>query len=82
MNKKEFAEQLKARKSEIEEMEGLVSNYASALHVQPMIKGSMIIAYRKGIIDLLEMLDQKAIKVKQARDLTNKMLEETRGVVK
>ena len=81
MTKEEFADQLKARKEEIKEMEGLVQNYAYSIkHVQGMVKASMIISYRKGIIDLLEMLDQKAIKVKQARDLTNKILEETRGV--
>lgn len=81
MTKEEFADQLKARRSEIEEMEQLVQDYAYSIkHLQALSKSSMIIAYRKGIIDLLDMLDKKAIKIKQAKDLTNKFLNDARGV--
>lgn len=61
MNKDEFAKQLNARKDEIKELEDLVQRYANKIKSsQPYLAGSMVIAYRSGIIDLLDYLDTKA----------------------
>jgi hypothetical protein len=79
MNKDEFSQQLKARQDEITEMESMVQDYAYSIkHNQAMIKASMIIAYRKGVIDMLDYLDKKAIASKKAKDKINDILKETR----
>lgn len=82
MNKQEFQDQLRARTNEIQEMEDLVQDYSRTIkHLSGMLKASMIVAYRKGIVDLLGMLDHKAIKKKQERDAVNKLTQDTRGTI-
>lgn len=80
MNKQEFSDQLRARTGEIKEMEGMVQDYANSIrHLQSIVKASMVIAYRKGLIDLLDYLDKKAIAMKKAKDTTVEILKETRA---
>lgn len=80
MNKQEFKDQLRARQDEIKEMEQLVYEYGQSIkNLSGLLRGSMITAYRNGIVDLLDMLDQKAIAIKKAKDTTTKLLQETRS---
>lgn len=72
MDKKDFAEQIRARKEEIQELEDMVQRYANKLHknaVSHLLKGNMITSYRMGVIDTLDHLDQKAQEIKLKRDM-------------
>jgi hypothetical protein len=82
MDKKDFAEQIRARKEEIAELEEMVQRYANRLHksaVSSLLKGNMITAYRIGVIDTLDHLDQKAQEIAIKRSIKQDFLTTSKG---
>lgn len=70
MNEEEFKKQLKFRGEEYAEFEKMVQLYALRIkNVQEILRGSMIMAFRAGVISVIDMLDTKAKAKRYERDL-------------
>ena len=80
MDKQDFKDAMRVRREEFEEMEEMVQRFAKKIkRLQPLLRGASISAYREGMSDLLQWFDQKAINIKEAKEATQKLLEQTRG---
>lgn len=79
MTKQEMADQLRARKDEIAELEALIANYGHSNRAQSLLKGAQIMAFRAGVAACFEWFDQKAIALKEKRDFAEQLKKQTRG---
>lgn len=70
MDEAEFKRQLRQRGEEYAEYEKMVGFYAKRIrNVQGMLRGSMVMAFRAGVISMLDLLDNKAREARYKRDL-------------
>lgn len=77
MNKQDFSEQIRVREEELGEIEDVVEKYGAKIKgVSPLLRGNMITAFRHGIIECMNYLDQKAQIAKIKRDMKQAMIGE------
>lgn len=80
MTEAEFKQQLKLRGEEYTEYEKMVQLYAVRIkNIQGILRGSMIMAFRAGVISMIDLLDTKAKTIRYERDMKNAVTKDYLG---